>query len=129
MIDAPLRSYESWTTNPDVIKIIDNAAESEIAEDIAVLLNKRGFRSGKGKPFTPNIVKRIMYANSIPNIKERYLDRGYIISAAKATSMGITTGGLMHQIRSGRYPGECIRVNARNEYVFPPVLEREVGHA
>jgi len=128
VIDAPLRSYEAWTTDPDVIKIIDNAAESEIAEDIAVLLNKQGYRSGKGKPFTPNIVKRIMYANSIPNMKERYLDQGYIISAAKAASMGITTGGLMHQIRSGRYQGEYIRVNARNECVFPPGPECEVGH-
>ena len=127
-IGAPLRSYETWTTNPDVINIIANAAETTFTEDIALLLNGQGFRSGKGMPFTPNIVKRIMYVYSIPNMKERYLDRGFIISSAKAASMGITTSSLMRRIQSGKYHGEYVRVNARNECVFPPVQECEASH-
>ena len=127
-ISAPLRSYETWITGPDVINMIRGAAETTIAEDIAVLLNGQGFRSGKGMPFTRNIVKRIMYAYSIPNMKERYLDRGFIMSAEKAASMGITVSNLMRWIRSGKYQGEYIRVNARNEYVFPPGQESEVSH-
>lgn len=119
-IGAPLRSYETWTTDPNVVGIIDSAAETATAEDIAVLLNRQGFRSGKGMPFTRNIVKRIMYAYSIPNMKERHLNRGFIISGVKAASMGITASALMGMIRSGKFQGECVRVNARNEYVFPP---------
>jgi hypothetical protein len=109
--------------------MIDNASETSTAGEIATLLNRKGLRSGKGHPFSANLVKRIMYAYSIPNLKERYLDRGFIVSSAKADSMGITTETLMRQIRSGKYQGEYVRVNARNECVFPPELDCEAAHA
>ena len=128
IINAPKCSYESWTTNPEVIKTIDSSAENHIAEDIAALLNQQGFRSGKGQNFTPNIVKSLMYAHSIPNMKERYLNKGYITSSEKAALMGITTKELLYMIRAGKYQLECIRVNSRNDYVFPPDQNYEVGH-
>jgi Fe2+ transport system protein FeoA len=59
-----------------------------------------------------------MYAHSIPNIKERCLDKGYITSVEKAAEMGITPSNLMRLIREGRYQGEYIRVNSKNECVF-----------
>jgi len=126
VIDAPLSSFEAVATDPEVIKIIDSASETAFPEEIAALLNKRGYKSGKGMAFTKNMVKCIMYRHAIPSMKERYLDRGYIISAAKAASMGITATWLMELIRSGKYRGDFIRVNSRNEYVFPPEQESEV---
>jgi len=129
LVEAPLRSYEGWTTNPEVVTIIDKAAENHTAEEIAELLNQQGFKSGKGQNFTRNIVKRLMYTYSIPNMKERYLERGYIISTAKADSMGITTDWLHYLIRSGKYQGEYVRISSRNEYVFPPGQDCEVNRA
>ena len=128
-LDCPKRSHENWTTSPDAIKLIDQAAETLFAEDIAALLNRQGFNSGKGWSFNPNIVRRIMYAHSIPGMKARYLDRGYVTSSAKAASMGITSRGLREQIRTGKYQGEYIRVSSRNDYVFPPVHDCEAYHA
>jgi DNA invertase Pin-like site-specific DNA recombinase len=119
-IAAPVKSYEKWATSPEVISIIDHEAETGTVNEIAILLNRQGFMSGKGRTFTPNIVKRIMYNYSIPNIKERCLNRGYITSAAKAALMGITSSELMYLIRSGDYEQEYIKVNSRNECVFPP---------
>ena len=119
-VGAPARNCERWRTDPDVIKIIDNSAQSLTVEGISALLNRQGYRSGKGQNFTPTIVKRIMYAYSIANMKERYMNKGYIISAVKAASMGISTSGLMYLIRTGKYTGEYVCVNSRNEYVFPP---------
>ena len=129
VVDAPKRSCENWVTCPDAIKFIDNAAETTAVENIAALLNQNGYRSGKGQTFTSSIVKRIMYAYSIPNLKERYLDRGYATCAMQAASLGITSSALMCQIRSGRYQGEYVSVNSRNECVFPPNQEPEVNHA
>jgi len=42
--------------------------------------------------------------------------------------LGITTSNLMQRIRSGKYQGEYVRVNARNEYVFPPDQECGASH-
>ena len=125
MVEAPKLNYEGWTTDPEVLSIIGKAAESFPAEDISPILNKQGFKSGKGHTFTPNIVKRIMYAYSIPSLKERYLDRGYVTCAEKAASMGITPSGLTYQIRSGKYKGEFVRVNSKNECLFPPDWNNE----
>ena len=120
VIDPPKRSCEGWTTHPDIVKIIDDAAENLIVEEIAELLNNQDYRSGKGLSFTPNIVKRIMYAYDIPNKKERYLNRGYVASSVKAASMGINGYDLIYMLRTGKYQGEYVRVNSRNDYLFPP---------
>ena len=128
VIDAPLRVFEAVATDPEVIKIIDSASETNIVEDIVGILNRQGFKSGKGMAFNPNMVKCIMQRNAISSMKERYLDRGYITCADKAVSMGITAKGLQAQIRSGTYQGEYVRVNFRNECVFPPEQESGVSH-
>jgi len=128
-VDTPMRNCEKWATSPEVIDFIDKAAETQTVEGIASDLSRQGFVSGKGQMFTPAIVKRIMYAHSIPNLKERCLDRGYLTCAAQAASLGITSSGLMYQINSGKYQGDYIQVNSRNECVFLPVHGREVGHA
>lgn len=128
-VDTPRQNFESWTTDPKVVDLVDEASETMIAEDIAALLAQRGFKSGKGRTFTANIVKRIMYAYGIPNFKERLLDRGYITSAAKAAEMGITSSNLMYMIREGKYPCEYIRVNSKNECVFLPEQRKGADHA
>jgi uncharacterized membrane-anchored protein YhcB (DUF1043 family) len=128
VIDAPLRCYEAAATDPEVIRIIDDASETSTVEDIVDMLNKQGFKPGKGIAFNRNMVKCLMYKNFIPSLKERYLDRGYTTCANKAASMGITTKALTAQIRSGRYQGEYVRVSSRNEMVFPPEQECGVSH-
>jgi len=125
-VDAPKRSSENWTTDPDVVSLIDQAAETKTVGEIAILLNSEGYRSGKGKTFTQSLVQRIMYAYSIQNQKERYLDRGYITCTEKAASMGINSRRLRYLIQTGQYQGEHIRVNSRCECVFPPEQDCEV---
>ena len=127
-VGVPVLNYESWTTSPEAIELIEQASETLAAEDIAALLVQRGLYSGKNRAFTPNIVKRIMYAYSIPNLKERYLDKGYMTCAAKAAEMGITTHALMYLVREGKYRGKYVRVNSKNECVFMPVREGEASH-
>lgn len=119
-VDTPKLTCENWKTSPDAIALIDRLAETLTVEEIVTELARQGFNSGKGQSFSSNIVKRMMYAYGIPNMKERYLNRGYITSVEKAASMGITSSGLMHQIQTGKYGGEYVRVNSRNECVFPP---------
>jgi hypothetical protein len=123
IVAAPKRICETWSTPPKTIELINSAAETASAEGIAVFLNQQKLKSGKGCGFTANIVKRIMYAHSIPSMKERYLNRGYMTCVQKAKMLGISTAALMSQVRLGKYRGEVVRVNSRNECVFPPEKE------
>lgn len=118
-MDAPLRADELWVTNPDVVKFIDTAAGNYCEDEIATLLNQEGYKSGKGFAFSNINVRSIMRLYSIPNKKKRYIDRGYITTAKKAAVMGISPFKLYKLISSGKYQGEYVSVNTKNELLFP----------
>lgn len=118
-MDAPLRADKLWVTDPDVVKFIDTAAENYCEEEIAALLNQAGYKSGKGFAFSNINVRSIMRLYSIPNKKKRYINRGYVTTAEKAAIMGISPFKLYKLINSGKYQGEYVRVNTKNELLFP----------
>jgi DNA invertase Pin-like site-specific DNA recombinase len=119
-VNTPTPASERWTTSPDVIRFIDDAAETHTTEEICALLNQHGYSSGKGHLFSPSIVRHVMYAHSIPSKKTRYMSRGYVTVDIKAAALGITAEGLTYRIRSGIFKGEYVCVNDKNEYLFPP---------
>ena len=55
----PLRSWESWMTDAEVVCKIDQLLNAQTFGRIAATLNADGFRSGKGQRFTPRYIARI----------------------------------------------------------------------
>src|SRR5207253_10924469 len=55
----PLRSWEGWMTDAEVVGKIDQLLNTQTFREIAVTLNRNGFRSGKGQSFTPRYIARI----------------------------------------------------------------------
>jgi hypothetical protein len=55
----PLRSWEGWMTDAEVVSKIDQLLNTQTFSEIAATLNKNGFRSGKGQHFTPRYIARI----------------------------------------------------------------------
>jgi hypothetical protein len=55
----PLRSWEGWMTDAEVVGKIDQLLDTQTFSEIAATLNKNGFRSGKGQRFTPRYIARI----------------------------------------------------------------------
>jgi DNA invertase Pin-like site-specific DNA recombinase len=55
----PLRSWEGWMTDAEVVGRIDQLLNTQTFGEIAATLNKSGFRSGKGQRFTPRYIARI----------------------------------------------------------------------
>lgn len=120
-IDAPINSFKKLATDPAVIRYIDEAAETYCNTEIAELLNQEGLKTGRGLVFTKHNVRSLMGLYSIPSKKERYLDRGYITAEEKAYTMGISHSHLHQLLNSGRYDGDFVRVNTKNEVLFPAV--------
>jgi len=118
-VGVPLNSFKKQTTDPVIIQYIDAAAENYCNAEIAVLLNQEGYKSGRGLVFSKDTVRGLMALYSIPSKKERYLSRGYITAGEKALVMGISNSHLHQLLVSGRYSGEYVRVNTKNEVVFP----------
>jgi len=55
----PLRSWEGWMTDAEVVGQIDHLLNTQTFSEIAASLNSDGFRSGKGQRFTPRYIARI----------------------------------------------------------------------
>ena len=55
----PLRSWEGWMTDAEVVSKIDQLLNTQTFSGIAATLNKNGFRSGKGQNFTSRCIARI----------------------------------------------------------------------
>jgi DNA invertase Pin-like site-specific DNA recombinase len=52
----PLRSWESWTTDSEIVGRIDRLLETQTFGEIAATLNSAGFRSGKRQLFTARYI-------------------------------------------------------------------------
>ena len=55
----PLRSWESWMTDAEVVGRIDQLLDTQTFSEIAETLNNAAFRSGKGQRFTSRYIARI----------------------------------------------------------------------
>ncbi len=55
----PLRSWEGWMTDAEVVGKIDQLLDTQTFSEIAAGLNRSGFRSGKGQLFTSRYIARI----------------------------------------------------------------------
>lgn len=119
-MDAPINSFKKMTTDEAVIKFIDKAAESHCDHEIADLLNDEGYKSGRGDIFSRDTVRGLMSLYSIPSKKKRYISRGYVSAKVKAATMGVSHAYLCQLIQSGKYHGEYVVVNKKNEILFPP---------
>lgn len=59
ILPNPLRSWEGWMTDAEVVGKIDQLLNVQTFGEIAATLNANSFRSGKGQRFTPRYIARI----------------------------------------------------------------------
>ena len=89
----PLRSWEGWMTDAEVVDRIDRLLNTQTFGEIAATLNKSGFRSGKGQRFTPRYIARIQKHYSLRSRFDRLRARGLLTlyEMAKVLSVNPTT--------------------------------------
>lgn len=78
MFPNPLRSWESWMTDAEVVDRIDHLLDTNTFGEIAATLNKSGFRSGKGQRFTSRYIARIQKHYSLRSRFDRLRARGLL---------------------------------------------------
>jgi hypothetical protein len=119
-IPRPLKTYEAWTTNPEIIKYIREASKENTAEEIVVYLNSVGKKSGKGLPFTLTILRDLRRSYGIMSLKENLLAKGYLCTKDKAKQIGMSTYTLNKLRSDGKYIGICIKTTCAGDYMFAP---------
>jgi DNA invertase Pin-like site-specific DNA recombinase len=90
-LPALQNSWQSWTTPPEVIAEMDRLLDDHTDHQVSVILNQRGFRSGKGESFSARIVARLRKAYELPDRYTRLRAKGLLTVAEMAAKLGVCT--------------------------------------
>ena len=85
----PLRSWESWMTDAEVVSKIDQLLDIQTFSEIAATLNRDGFRSGKGQCFTPRYIARIQKQYELRSRFDRLRALGLLTLNEIASVLGV----------------------------------------
>ncbi len=85
----PLRSWESWTTDSEIVGRIDRLLDTQTFGEIAATLNSAGFRSGKRQPFTARYIARIQKNYALRPRFERLRARGLLSLDEMAAALSV----------------------------------------
>jgi DNA invertase Pin-like site-specific DNA recombinase len=78
-IDRGKRSYETWRTPSEALNIIEDClSQFKTSAEIADILNEQGLISGKGLPYTRELVNSIIKFNNLKSLDERFIEMGYV---------------------------------------------------
>lgn len=91
ILPIPLKSWQQWKTNPDVINEIDRLLNRHTYRQIAKLLNARAMRSGQGRVFTSRIVAGIQRRHKLIPRYNRLRNAGLLTVEETAAALGICT--------------------------------------
>jgi DNA invertase Pin-like site-specific DNA recombinase len=85
----PLRAWETWMTDAEVVNRIDRLLDTQTFSQIAAMLNGDGFRPGRGQRFTARYVARIQKHYSLRPRFDRLRALGMLTLEEMATTLSV----------------------------------------
>lgn len=117
-IPLPKPAWMVRQTPKDVVEQIDQLLEEHTDAEIAELLNRRGARSGTGRPFHLQTVRRIRKTYGLTCRYERLRERGLLDKHEIAERLGIQPNTVKVWRRKGFLIG--YRYSDKGECLYPP---------
>lgn len=133
VVDRPRKSWEVCRTPANVVSLVRELAVDHTDKQIAIELNRRGLKSGKGGSFTTDKVNWVRYANAIasecPSIpvarsmEQRGDGRYSALAASKILNVNVSTiaawcqTGYLDSVQSGPHSPRWIKLT-------PEIIER-----
>lgn len=106
-------------TPQDALKEIDHLLDHHAHEEIARLLNERGFLSGEGQPFSASLVAHICNAYNLQSRHERERKRGLLTRQEIADLLDLPTWRVAKLVKLG-YLRKNTLTNSNRELYQPP---------
>ncbi len=116
----PPKSYTTWTTSGEILDLIREKSKCCTASEIAEILTKAGYKSGKGCEFTAAHVTYLQRAYEIPSYQEHLRNKGYLTAKKKAESLDIRPNELHQRKNAGEFEGKVFRTSGKGDYMFAP---------
>jgi hypothetical protein len=90
MLPPPLNAWQRRSTRCDVVQEIDRLLDRHNDQEIATILNERGYRSGEGRSFRASIVRRIINSYELKRRFDRLREAGMLTLQEVAHLLGVS---------------------------------------
>ena len=120
-LPRPAPSWKTWLTPAETVDEVNRLLEDYTDAQIAQQLNERGFHSGKGNPFHPQVVTHIRRKYALKSRYDRLRERGMMTADEVLRQAGITRQTLHRWRREGRVQG--LAYNDKPQYLYDPTSE------
>lgn len=104
-ISPSRRSWETWTTNPEIVQRIDDLLNGHTDQEVADILNQNNFHPGKGGSFTARIVANIRRTYELKSYYERLRQAGMLTVKEIAAILAISKDRVKIWRRAGLLHG------------------------
>jgi DNA invertase Pin-like site-specific DNA recombinase len=115
-LPLPKRSWERWTTKPEIIREIDRLLDQHSDAEIAGILNERGVRTGCGTSFTTRKVCCIRRYYTLKSRRLRLQAAGWMTHREVATLLDCPPTLVNHWRGVGLLTG--IHFDDRNDFLY-----------
>ena len=119
MLPLPKSAGELRKTSSKVVSEIGRLLDEKTDEEMALQLNKHGYRTGTGCKFTRLIVAKIRITYKLKSHFTRLREAGMLTESEIAKQLGICTKTVKIWRRHGLLRAH--RYNEKNEYLYEPV--------
>jgi DNA invertase Pin-like site-specific DNA recombinase len=118
-VPVPKNGAESWQTNPEIVAEIDRLLNDYTEAEIAMQLNVRGLRSGKGQRFSHRLVGNVRRGYHLKSRYQRLREAGLLTAMEMAAELGVCKTTIYDWCHTGLLRGHAY--NAKKQYLFDPV--------
>lgn len=121
VLPKPLPSAQARRTPPELVSLIDQLLDHYMEAQIAVELDRQGYRSGTGQKLTPVRVDFIRRTYQLKSHGERLRERGLLTQNEIAEKLGISSQTVVRWRKHGLLRSYVY--NSRKERLYEPVSE------
>jgi excisionase family DNA binding protein len=125
-VPRPLRAWETHTTPPSTISLIDQLLDDHTYDQTVEILNSTGLTGGWGKPFTVVSLTQLCRLRGIPSHQQRLRAQGMLTLEEIADQLGVTTGTVKRWQHQGQITGR--RIDGRRAHLYHPGQNRPLDH-
>jgi len=118
MIPLSPNAWQQRLTPHEVVEEIDCLLDQYNEVEIAEILNKRGYRSGEGCPFSTSIVNRIRSRYGLKNRFDRMREAGLLTVKEMAYLLAVSEGTVKTWKKYGILTAHAY--NDRDQYLYTP---------
>lgn len=122
-LPLPQPAHQKYRTDSVIVSEIDALLEQYTEKQSAAILNDKGYRSGRGKAFTKNIVRQLCKSYSLKTRKQRLREAGLLNLREISAELGISHDRLNRWRKAGKLRGHRYGDGYRILYELPNATE------